>query len=398
MNTNTTLKPVDHLETMLRIWEETLLRCQAMFTLLASRGQSDAVENLVGSVIHWSQFRKSLLAREPFDHDRFFTPEYVVDGAFMRSPIFSMLPRLIYDWCMESRRVYDLSVDLQRSLELTSIGQITWKDITAPFPVFGISLPIGVPWSAANIKGVIDFVLVEVSTAGIRLTTFDGELYGRRFMDPKRRHRVMRAIRNKDLGMLRAIMHGTKDGDFAIPTTQLVAFPTDDRPIMEDLENMNFDTTLGGEAINSLNGNEKLPDYWRLVIRLVVGLCLHLEMAGKSHGDREIIAEPWKRNGPKRPPTLDESAITDEAMVCAVKLVSPLTSEETNYHERIRSVGIESATRELSTHFRRTYWRRRPGTGDDPSAPKCVKVRWTWVNKHRLPENALPVGSEVLVK
>lgn len=58
-----------------------------------------------------------------------------------------------------------------------------------------------------------------------------------------------------------------------------------------------------------------------------------------------------------------------------------ITDSQRSYHE-------------LCAHFRRGHWRRPPGQGDDPTASKTVWVRPTLVRRDRLPEGALPGGSE----
>ena len=395
--TNAVPQPVERLETTLRLWEDTLLIAQAELTVAASGGNPIAIENLKGSAINWDQLRKALLSRQPLNEDRFLTPDCVVRTHFMNSSILNSLPFMLHKWSMTSRRVYDLSPDFQRSLEVTSISKIAWEDVTEPFVTFGVSLPIPVPWDVAGAQGLIDFVFVEFSSAGVSFVGFGENFNGREFFTPEKKRRIMRAIRAKEIGTLRAILHGFTKENYAMPASHMVTLPMKSGPIVEELEDTNFDSTILGEATATEIGSTKLPGFWQLIIRTVIGLCLNLETFSKTRTAQDIQVDDWRKNKTARPSTVDNQAITDESMVCAVKLVGPLAKDEAEYHARIRTLGIKAATRELPAHFRRKHWRRRPGTGHDPLAPRTVKVSSSRVNSHRLPEHGLPAGSEVLV-
>ncbi len=391
---------MERLDSMLRIWEETLLFCQAVFTRGEIMGDDESIANLNGSVVHWSGLRKDLLSRKPFDMDQYETPPYVINRYFMDSPVFQVLPFLLHKWTMTSRRVYDLSANLQRSIELTSLGKVSWQDINPPFPTFGLALPVPIPWEEAGHIDVIDFVLADFSASGVCLIALGPYMGGREFLPMEKRNRILKAIRRRDIGMIKAIIHGLRKEHFAQPATQYLTLPIDGNPIMTDIESGDFGTVVLGEGKTGLNEIVKsgLPDYWRLIVRLAAGLCLHLELTPKDKHNSEIAMCPWKPNKPRPLPTIDQGAITDEALVCAVKLVQPLSAEEIEHHKRIRTVGIDNAFREMPVHFRRSYWRRLPGKGGDPAAPKCVEVKSAWVNRHRLPLEGLPAGSEVPVK
>lgn len=397
-----TATPVQRLETMLRIWEETLLIAQASHTLSAGYGNPQSKSVLRGSVVYWNDLRKDLLSRKPLNPGKYQTPEEIVSLNFMANPFFCMVPSMLHAWSDTSRRVYNLSANLQRSLEITSTGKIRWKDIHPPFPCFGITLPIPIPWEQAGKKETVDFVLVEFSSTGVKITCLGENLHNRIFFSPEQKRKMIRMIGRKELTKLRAVVHGLKASDegshFALPSTLVTTLPTNDQPIMYDVENTEFDCHVVGEAGFQESDKCKLPDYLKLVIRIVAGLCLHLEMVAdaKRAKNADISATPWGK--PDHEPTLDGSIITDEALVCAADLIEPLTMEEIEYHEKIRSTGVVEAARELPAHFRNSYWRRWPGTGHDPNAPFTVKVKWARVNSRRLPQEGVVVGTKVEVK
>jgi hypothetical protein len=136
--------------------------------------------------------------------------------------------------------------------------------------------------------------------------------------------------------------------------------------------------------------------HWDLALRIVAGLALHLTtISGHSRH-----APTWTRPDTH---TLDFQAVVSDALVCEVSSTHILSANERqNLREAIddeRSVAIgkttsDCASREVRAHYRRGYWRRAPGSGNDPNAPKCIHVRPTLVRSDRLPQGAAPQGAE----
>lgn len=139
------------------------------------------------------------------------------------------------------------------------------------------------------------------------------------------------------------------------------------------------------ENSTSLDGDDrKDASHFEIAARIVAGLCLYLTTlpTRTSHRSEWRPADSLA----KRP---DPRAITTGAEVCLVSSVYELTAQEREVIERVGPRGYY----ELCCHFRRGTWRRKPGFGQDPTAPKVVHVRPTIVRKDRLPEGAVPGGS-----
>jgi len=398
LNPNTAPLLVQRLEDFLHIWEDSLLLAEALLHLRISHRDTEAESDLRGGVVNWSRLRGDLLSRRAIDERRFEIPERVTSSYLLNSPVISLLPILLSNWSRSSRRVYSLSADFQRSLELTSIGSITWNDVTFPFPSFAINLPISIPWREGEMSGDIDFLLVERTKEGVRIVSLGGNMNGRVFLSDERKRRIARDLHNHDFGRLRTYFAGISQVYYAMPATQYLTLSANNCPIMLDLDGQEFQRQVGSEMRPVEMSQAELPDFWKLIIRMVVGLCLHIELSGhaSTKSTSRAIVSSWNKFS--HPVTPDPRAITSEAQVCVVNTITALGPEEVQLHERIRAVGIREATRELPAQYRRAHWRRLPGHGDDPSAPRCVKVEAYMTGITRLPEQGLPGGSQVEIK
>jgi len=129
---------------------------------------------------------------------------------------------------------------------------------------------------------------------------------------------------------------------------------------------------------------------WDSMIRVVVGMCLYLKTlpSGSPH---QSEWRPVPRSG-----LPDPKAISNEAQVCTVSSCYKLTTQE-RVMLGLEGTKQEKALYELSCHFRAGHWRRPPGMGSDPTAPKTVHVRPCIVRKDRLQEGELPGGSGAIV-
>lgn len=118
--------------------------------------------------------------------------------------------------------------------------------------------------------------------------------------------------------------------------------------------------------------------------RLAAGLSLYLGMGGTECARS---AADWK-------PSVESGrltrAITSEAQVCEVASMHRLSTAEVAAIEGVSGHGSGNL---VSAYFRRGHWRKKPGQGADPLAPKTTWVRPTLVCRDRLPEAGLPVGA-----
>ena len=133
---------VRSLEQALRVWEQVnyliSLRIQ-MRQLL----DPPSPLPFAGPIVHAPEFRKYLLDRSTvcFDVERFIGPSELQSFQEKNSGVaFVYLPICLKSWSQNSRRVYQLSPDLQVMLGYTSLKGIRWSDIRLPFESFALSL------------------------------------------------------------------------------------------------------------------------------------------------------------------------------------------------------------------------------------------------------------------
>lgn len=397
-------KTVHRLEQALCLWEEMCMTMNVGARMLVALGRKTEIP-LTGPVVHWREFRRYLLhalEHDSFDESRFVGNVGVQHLTRLSGSFLVYLPLAIWSWTRSSRRVYHLSEELQHLLHITSLDGVTWGDVSWPFASFGIMLDSPIPDNKGN---RYDFILVsnEIDSEdnrrkiGIRL--FNVEYDNWRFLPRDEQNKILLAADRKQWDKVRlwiekvsersqSVTSGEKEGIecsvFHIdPEQHASALITD--TIVADLVELSeqkwLDDTLGRQQANL--------SHWDVAARLVVGLCLYLKMLPQ---DSEHVS-PWKKV--ERKMSLDPLAVTKEAEVCTITSIHKLTQEE---HELISgSVVSARAYHELRAHFRQGHWRRKPGAGNDPTAPKVVMVRPTIVRRDRLQSGALPGGTEQIL-
>ncbi|MEI8328332.1 MAG: hypothetical protein WCG02_04340 [Candidatus Taylorbacteria bacterium] len=373
------------LEAMLRFWEQTLFLAECDCAVAAP-----AIDHLrTGAVVNWRDLRKAILTskKNGFNLERFTIPDEVISNEFNHGGTYQYIPAMVHSWSHSSRRVYSLSETLQKTLEMTSVGRVTWDDIHPPFPCFAVSLPIPITWKFGN---NIDTIIVEFSGKALSMIAIGNEMDAVKFLGKKLTERLDDALRHSRTGKLEKLLKEVREDRFNyIPQNQMISTGIVG-PVRDTVLPQSADHLLVYERDEQFAADDSFLELWMPVYRIVLGLCLHLELS-----DRKTMtttsASGWT---PVDKPTIDRRAIIDGAQLCSVDHETKLTADEEGIFVLIRKKGAAAASRELSSHFRSAYWRRPPGMGEDPSAPKSVRVRWTIVNERRLPEDALPPGTQ----
>ncbi len=157
--------------------------------------------------------------------------------------------------------------------------------------------------------------------------------------------------------------------------------------LVSDYENAAGIDMKRGESPPVINENitEKYPEM-RIALRLAVGLSLYLKSLPRSSSH----VSKW--HPIRLPRTMSTQSITAEAEVCDVTSIYKFTADEQRTLDAIKK-GNRPHGFEIRTHFREGHWRRAPGTGSDPTAPKTVHVRPTLVRRDLLSEGELPSGA-----
>jgi len=389
MNDKKSSYMVKRLETMLRVWEQTLFVANAEV-------KPTRPEFFKGAIANWHRFRRAVLDRtKPFKREDFEMPIDLFYAYFVEVICYNFFPDVFANWTRSSRRVYSLSKDMQIDLELTSVAGVTWGDLHPPFPCFIISLPIPLPGMFNNL---IDTLVVETGNGFIRVLALGNELDAFKVMPQEIKNGIANASRNGNLQKLLTRCQAARAGGYCYIPSNQYGERLCNNPNLEIIPDKVGVEKVEFAGIQPLSEEEKEKSlrFWIPIYRIIIGLCMHLDdLQQKNVG---ALVAPVDATPVEIPTTEDPKAVTSTDNLVTLDCEHELTADERRIHGIIREKGSIEALRELSAHFRSAYRRRPPGQGDNPNARKSVKVRWTIVNEKRLPEHALPAGSLVEVK
>jgi len=386
---------VQRLEQFLQSYDELMWAAGVI-----AKGQKNAGHQpefpLSGPVLHHKELRKHLLQIKDvgeFDGKRFFlelptfsegileTKNQSLDTAILGS-------FLLAGWTTESRRVYHMDPDLQALLGATSIESVETNDISLPFGCFGISLER--PIKAKDEEREFDFILygrtpyVDAATrGGMILPTimlFSTQLG--HWHPVSCRAQVDRKVSRGKLGDAWALVE--RHNVIARNARQLYR--------LSGYEEGSEGTV--GDIVESIErsivyGASAVAQAWRIVY----GLSLYLQTLPKESPK----VSPWAPvvRSEKTRNTPDLSAITDESQVCTVSSIRTLAPDEREM--LFQQVSGHAHGYEMRAHFRMGHWRRPPRTAHNAEQSKTVWVQPTIVRRDRLPEGAVPAGSEVIL-
>lgn len=301
-------------------------------------------------------------------------------------------------WCHSSRRVFHLSSDLELLLANTSLGDMTWSDIELPFPSFLLSLENGLSAQTTNMETVRCKKILVTTKHGrglfgndwpvMQIMLFpDGCWENYQLLSDMQRDRLMKqATKGKDSLLTSVIAQINTEfktrrspascSVFGISIANLKQRKATVRPSALDWADPISKNRMGNSGDMELNDK---------VSSLVASLCLYLQTLTPQQKAEHVTSRKEQRVTGKSP-------LTQEADICTVSSIYTLTADERVSFAR--EVKISQNSHEISCHFRRGTWRRKPGTGDDPNAPRCVWQRPTIVRMDKLQEGSLPLGAQ----
>ncbi len=373
---------VERLEKCLRGWEDFWFIAKVLNSVISENEVQMPLlnESAIGLA---PIFRRKLLNihQESFNLQDFLPTDGCWLGYGHPVPTF---PSYLYPWCQHSRRVYAITRELQEILNATSLEGVNWQDIQFPFPAYAISLEQPIVRCDGR---CYDFIVVhsyelkegDRSAMVIRLALFSNRSEDYQPLTVKRRNEILAMVTNREWRRLSKLCNELLEKVRLVSFTDIAFNGKATMGVIETAQKV-YDEFPTGDK-------EKSVPMWDAMIRIVVGMCLYLKTL-PPESPHQSDWRPASRTG-----LPDPRAISHEAKVCTISSCYQLTREE-----RIM-LGIEGTTEqravyELSCHFRQGHWRRAPGHGSFPDAPKTVHVRPCIVRKDRLREGQLPGGSE----
>lgn len=304
-------------------------------------------------------------------------------------------PFEILSWTLSSRRVFRLTAQMQRAFEHISLANVTIGEIDFPFDSFVIELaePIKdegksndqVSYETSHILVSRPFRYTEeivqkapkydaqraepsyftcIPSSCVEYAPFSSD-QKRSMLDHMRKNRNGKIISFLDRKVSKKL-HGLHRYD----SSSMIFTRDKDVPVLDILK-----------ATEQPGFEHELR-----MIRIIINLCLYLEALPKTELLQEATDQSWRTERIK----LDKrtNLITDTTEVCHIggfHLLKALDSTE--------SLGLEGSSL-TEPYWRRRHRRRKPGEGQNPDAPRSVKVKPSLVGAYLIPETGgLPKGS-----
>jgi hypothetical protein len=384
------LQSIKRLDQGLRFWQSKCYIC-ATAERLAQKPEVEAHWKrfpLKGPLAHASSFHQYLLqsfhTKDPFDEDKYLGNEDI-QRALM--PAHSV-PWFLWAWNRTSRRVYQISRELQLLLSVTSLEDVTWGDIHFPFPCFGIALVD--PIADEGTGNAYDFIMPSIAQnqktgfGEYNFLLFPQSLDRYQYITSEEKLLVDKAFRKKKLEtVIRHLDKFTSRGGINLAQITYTAKGSVDKTI-EDVQRISAHSDYPGDSNQGITLFQKMS-------RIIFGLCLYLKSLPPGHVALQEEAKPKKKRS-ERAGSVDSSCITDMAELWTVSSNHKLSNEEREVLENCRT---GASGYEVRAHFRCGYWRRPPGLGQDPTAQKTVWVRPTLVRRDRVLAGSVPGGSQI---
>lgn len=346
------------------------------------------------------RFRDFLLdaATTPFDVQNIAPYGGVLNHSLERYPegfksfIKENVPVALYRWSACSRRVFDLSNDLQLLLQNTDVKDVRISDVPWPFSTFAITIPQSL-MEHADVRCILVNVVHDpeepdkIRSFYIRLFPAKGaphltlELSERQDLERLFRQRKWQNLQKRLVPHMNA-WSAYQVGYFGTPCNVSVNTCYEEH---FDGDAPKLHTPKLAEPIDEQAALNAFPT----ALNLAIGLSFYLSMLPANSTERSSWSQiPASRR------TSDPRAISHAADVCSVSSTHVLTPEE---RRAFSHHGNGTSSYELCAHFRRGHWRRPPGRGKDTTAEKIVWVRPTLVRRDRLGPGELPGGTRTIL-
>lgn len=379
------LKSVKRLDQALCLWESRCYVSGTAARVAREPGVEAHYEQLpiAGPLVHAPSFRKYLLesfqSNGPFDENKYLGYRRILNALSATGDF----PWFLWQWNKVSRRVYQITQELQLLLGVTSLDEVTWGDIRFPFPCFGIAL--NDPIVDERNQKKFDFLLVSLAQQENKwyynFILFPQELETFQPIMVEEKRVVDKAMRNMNWRKALKTIQKCEDRRQGLDLMRInysVAGGKD--KTIEDVQRAGGEFSYSGDPLS----------LFQKMARTIFGLCLYLKSLPSGHSAVREEPQP-NRRPPRGPSSVDTSCISDIAQVCTVSSIHQLTTEERRVLEGCRT---GAGGYEVRAHFRCGHWRRPPGLGSDPAAERTVWVRPTLVRRDRVAPGSLPGGTE----
>ncbi len=390
--------PIEDIESTLQYWEDMYLLVDGYGELAKLTHRPHPFD--YGNLVKWQTFRHDLLQnafKENLNVDLFIPP--ADSKIFEIEASLATLPIALFGWTRFSRRVFHLSQSLQLALESTSLSDIHWKDIKWPFDSFAITLDLPLQVRDAQSRCIIFTKYVSNINERVlyEFKTIPDDIK-KAILTPKQRNNLKRVLKKKNPNRIQSVLTTLENRHFNAPSnagsTTLDYEDIKDASIkttfLKLLDMHNSSDARFSKKVRNEKDEQEFSDYLDSVLKICLGLCLYFQTskAYVRYRNPEWQKEKSRNSLPGK------NYITSASQVCNVSNVYEFNQEELCLLQSLRK---KRKFHEVSFHFRRGTWRRAPGSGSDPNAPKTVWQRPTLVRPDRREDGKLPGGAKVIM-
>ncbi len=270
------------------------------------------------------------------------------------------------DWYFHSKRIFSISGALCEMLLATDLPDFSAEGMKWVSQAFVIRLEKPITSSAGRKH---DFILCSYcpNTKALSIRSYPKEYEDYEPFDEREKQRAEKDAQNRNPGFMKFLDKFTRKAQSRFVTGYTCFL---------------FDTKSCRESIfESAPADER--DDWEMIFQLALGTNLYLQSAREHDGEKVTKIQHPVNSKPNK-----KRRITTGAELFELSTSTAFSSQSNGTHSDQETGGG------VRPHFRRGYWRRPSGFGNDPTAFATIWVRPTWVRKDKIKEGENPIGSQ----
>ena len=270
------------------------------------------------------------------------------------------------DWYFHSKRIFSISGALCEMLLATDLPDFSAEGMKWVSQAFVIQLEKPVTSSVCRKH---DFILCSYSpnTKALSIRSYPKEYEDYEPLGEREKQRVEKDAENHNPGFMKFVDKFSKKAKPRFVTGYTTFL---------------FDTKSCRESILEGAPADEHED-WEMIFQLALGINLYLQSAREHDVEKVTKIQHPVTSKPNK-----KRQITTGAGLFELSTSTAFSSQSNGTHSDQETKGS------VRPHFRRGYWRRPSGFGNDPTAFATIWVRPTWVRKDKIKEGENPIGSQ----
>jgi hypothetical protein len=273
----------------------------------------------------------------------------------------------IADWCHHSKRVFSISSSLCNMLLETELPDFSSNGVKFVARSYVVHLQEPVKTSDGRAH---DFILCSYipNSNALSIRSYPSTYDDYKPLDDKVKKEMERHAEKGNKHFRKFVDQCQKSADRRFVVGYTCFF--------------NRNQSMKQSVISGAPDDEK--EDWELIYKLALGVNLYLQSArGDDHEKLIHVTGVSKKT---------KQSISEGATLFQLSVSKAFSSR----CDEGSTGGGDSGT--VRPHFRRGYWRRESGHGNDPEAIPTIWVRPTWVRADKIAEGEKPIGNQQSVR